>query len=307
MVLVVTHKNDYTADYIINQLNERRLSYHRLNTEDIVAEDIAMNYPGDHAHQLFGQSAFDAVWYRRIKLPELTGVTMAENEYLLGEMESYLENILSVVPARRWLSSPQAIQRAENKCLQLREAVATGWKIPQTLVTCDADRITEFYKTNRQTVIKPLGRSRIAGSDGNARIIFTNILRSEHIKTMNSSPLTPAIYQEYVEKEYEVRVTVVDAHAFAAVVYSQLDEQTHVDWRKKRIPFEPYTLPATVTQQCIELTVRLNLSFSAIDLVKGKDGQYYFLEINPNGQWVWIETDTGLPISEAIINYLYAE
>lgn len=307
MILIVTHKQDYTADYIINQLNERGLSYHRFNTEDILAENIAMNYPGDHAHRLFGQSTFDAVWYRRIKLPELTEVTVAENEYLLGETESYLENILSVFPAGRWLSSPQAIQLAENKCLQLREAVATGWKIPQTLVTCEADRITEFYKSNRQTVVKPLGRSRIAGSDGNARIIFTNLLQPEHIDKITSSSLTPAIYQEYIEKEYEVRVTVVDKQAFAAVVYSQGDEQAQVDWRKKRIPFQPYTLPETLSQKCIELTARLNLSFSAIDLVKGKDGQYYFLEINPNGQWVWIETDTGLPISEAIINYLYAQ
>lgn len=307
MVLVVTHKQDYTADYIINQLNDRKLPYHRFNTEDVAEENISITYPKDRVHQLFGQAPFDAVWYRRIKLPELTGVTTAENEYLLGEMESYLENILSVFPARRWLSLPQSIQRAENKCLQLREAVAMGWKIPRTLVTCNADRITEFYKTNRQTVIKPLGRSRIAGSDGDARIIFTNLLRPEHIETITSSSLTPAIYQEFIEKEYDLRVTVVDKEAFAAVVYSQSDEQAQVDWRKRRIPFEAYTLPETVAQKCIELTARLNLSFSAIDLVKGKDGQYYFLEINPNGQWVWIETDTGLPISEAIINYLYAE
>jgi hypothetical protein len=307
MVLVVTHKQDYTADYVINKLNDKQLLYYRFNTEDILAENIAITCNEERARQLFGQCGFRAVWYRRTKMPELTGVNGAEHAYLLGEIDSYLENILAVVPTGRWLSLPGAVQRAENKCLQLREAAALGWKIPRTLITCDASQIVEFYKSNRQTIIKPLASGRVPDSDGNAKIIFSNLLRPEHMENISSFQLTPAIYQEYIEKEYELRVTVVDKQAFAAVVDSQRDRHTKVDWRRKRIPFESYALPETEARRCIELTKRLNLSFGAIDLVKDKNGDYCFLEINPNGQWVWIETDTGLPISEAIINYLYAE
>ena len=55
---------------------------------------------------------------------------------------------------------------------------------------------------------------------------------------------------------------------------------------------------------CIRLLKELNLQFGAIDMIKTPDGSYIFLEINPNGQWAWIETQTGLQISDAIINFL---
>lgn len=124
------------------------------------------------------------------------------------------------------------------------------------------------------------------------------------IETLEIYSLTPSIFQEYIEKEYELRITVVGEKVFAAKVDSQKQEETKIDWRKHKTPFQQYTLPKEISDKCVELTQKLNLSFGAIDIIKNKEGEYIFLEINPNGQWAWLDMETGLNISDEIINYL---
>ncbi|MNE53265.1 Ribosomal protein S6--L-glutamate ligase [compost metagenome] len=116
--------------------------------------------------------------------------------------------------------------------------------------------------------------------------------------------MTPCIYQELIEKEFEVRVTVVGEKVFSASIDSQSDNDTKIDWRKKKLVFTKVELPFEIEYLCIEIVKKLNLLFGAIDLIKDKNGNYIFLEINPNGQWAWIETQTGIEISDAIINEL---
>lgn len=91
---------------------------------------------------------------------------------------------------------------------------------------------------------------------------------------------------------------------FSAKVDSQKLEETKIDWRKRKIPFQPYLLPNEISEKCLALTQKLNLSFGAIDIIRSKSGEYIFLEINPNGQWAWLETEAGLKISDEIINFL---
>ena len=65
-----------------------------------------------------------------------------------------------------------------------------------------------------------------------------------------------------------------------------------------------HELPERLNQKCLDITNKFNLNFSAIDLIYSKDKKYYFLEMNPNGQWGWIEDKVGFPIRDSIIDYL---
>ena len=123
----------------------------------------------------------------------------------------------------------------------------------------------------------------------------------EKLETMK---MTPSIFQKYIEKEYELRITVVGEEIFAAKVLSQSDCETIVDWRRKNLRFQCCEVPEELNEKCCQMMKRLGIAFGAFDFIRTKEGQYYFLEVNPNGQWVWIENDTGLKISDAIINYL---
>lgn len=165
-------------------------------------------------------------------------------------------------------------------------------------------RYMVFYKQfNGNIIIKPIHSSKIDDVE-KVKIFFTNRMNEQHLSDLNKYTLTPCIFQECIDKECDIRVTVVNKKVFSAYVDSQSEEETKVDWRRKKRRFKPYDLPIDIQEKCIAITHALGLSFGAIDIIKSTTGEYVFLEINPNGQWAWVEIDTGLEISNEIINYL---
>lgn len=306
MILIITHKTDFTADFVINKLNQRAISYKRFNCEDILSSDLTFRFDPILEYSILGENKFQSVWFRRTKLPEVKDLSQEERFYILSETDSLLKNLFATLSAK-WLSPPASVYEAENKLLQLKTARSIGFNIPNTLVTTSKNELKNFYNANGQDIIiKPISQTRISLEDDSG-FIFTSQISQKHIDELGQFDLTPCIFQENISKEYEIRITVVDKKVFSAAVYSQEDEVTKVDWRKKRLNFVEDKLPTKIESFCVQLLKELNLGFGAIDLIKSTDGQYYFLEINPNGQWVWIENQTGLKISEAIIEYLTEE
>lgn len=302
MILIITHKLDFTADFLVNILNERNIAYRRFNCEDILTTDCTFNFNPDFSYSFLGETNFNSVWFRRTMLPHIKLHSTAHQKYIINEIDSFLKNIFSVIDAK-WVSNPNAVYHAENKLFQLRTASRLGFKIPETLITTTKQKVVDFYETYREVIVKPISQTRV-NSDENPEFIFTNKLSYQHIKEIELFDLTPCLFQREVKKHVELRVTVVKDKTFAAQVNSQGDEETLTDWRKKKLAFTVFELPNDIHKLCVYLVRELNLLFGAIDLILSPDGTYTFLEINPNGQWVWIETETGLKISDAIINEL---
>ena len=301
MILIITHKEDYTADYIVDKLNILNINYLRLNCEDLFLNDFEID---SNLHFYFkNQSEIKSIWFRRTKLPNFDSVPVEFQNFLLSEYDCFLKNIFEIMDAK-WLSKPYNIYRAENKLYQLKLAKEIGFTIPKTLVTNNKEKIKDFYyESNSRIVLKPFYSSKVFHNN-KSKFLFTNILKEEHLLNLEQFDLTPTIFQQYIEKEKEFRITVVGQNVFVASVNSQSNVKTKVDWRKDDLKFSKDILPPEIESKSIQMVKDLGLLFGAIDIIKGKDGEYYFLEINPNGQWVWIEVDTGLKISEAIINEL---
>ena len=96
---------------------------------------------------------------------------------------------------------------------------------------------------------------------------------------------------------------------FAAAIRSQESRLLRHDWRHHHEFassqfYTAYRLPAKIERLCVRLVRALGLCFGALDLILTPQGEYVFLEVNPNGQWAWIEDFTGLPISDAIAELL---
>ena len=305
MILIVTYKEDFTTDFVINILNQKRQPYLRLNTEDILSDykvEIASN--SQLNVKIDGIDTFHSVWFRRVKMPVLESSNIGYVDFMNIELKKYFSNLWQTIDPLKWMSHPNAIYRSENKLLQLKIAQTIGLSIPRTLVSYNHDVILDFYdKCNGEIIIKPLYNNRIIGDD-NLSIIYTSALTKNDLLKIEESMPFPSIYQEYVDKDIEIRVTVVENEIFSAYTESQKNEESKIDWRRSDSKFYSYKLPDEIEKKCIELIKCLGLSFGAIDLIKNKNGEYTFLEINPNGQWAWIEIDTGMPISKAISNYL---
>lgn len=301
MLLIITHKTDFTADFLVNKLNNQKIPYRRLNCEDIPSDIHFFGFDDIFTYSILGHSKYSSVWFRRTKLPEIKDLSFVDKAYVLNEYDSLIKNLFTIIDAE-WISDPYSIYKAENKLFQLKSAISIGFKIPETIVTNSKDELRNFFKQQKtKVIVKPISQTK-NDIGPEPYFIFTNRLKEEHIANLNNFSLTPSLYQREIEKDFEIRVTVVKGKVFAAKVDSQNYIETKTDWRRKKIKFEQFELPVHISDKCIQLVHDLHLSFGAIDLVKDKYGNYIFLEINPNGQWAWIESDTGMQISNALIH-----
>jgi len=307
MLLIITNKDDYTADYLINKLNEQNRKYYRLNTEDIFGLCKVSFKITEHALKtVFPFSdEIEAVWFRRVKFPVLNDlISTKEKEYMYNEIDAFFKNLWETIDAK-WLSIPHFTYRAESKLLQLKKAGQLDFNLPKSLISSDAEEISNFYyELNKNVIIKPLYNNRYRGDDLDW-LIYTNKLTDEKLESLSKAAPLHSIYQEFILKKLELRVTVVGNEVFAASVDSQNHCATKTDWRRKKLKFKSFELPEMIKTKCIKLVKDLNISFGAIDIILTPEDEYIFLEINPNGQWAWIEFDTEQNISQSIIEYLY--
>lgn len=312
LILLVSSARDLTTDYIVRELRRRDIEAVRLNTEDLPSGRVWFcSDSGEWRLSLRGKdivlSDVRSAYYRRpaLPLPSVGGLGVAERSYVVAEWSAVLKSLYAVI-GRRWLNAPSSIDAAEDKPRQLAAAMFVGFSVPPTLITNDPDAASTFVGEGA-AVAKPLRRALLEG-DGRDRVIFTSRVEVEFLNMQREAiSVAPVILQREIQKRVDIRATVVGNHVFAAEIHSQEEEETIVDWRRGARPdlrHEIHALPSSVSKACVDLTNHLGLRFGAIDLVQDLDGRYWFLEINPNGQWAWIENRTELPISSAIVDEL---
>jgi glutathione synthase/RimK-type ligase-like ATP-grasp enzyme len=207
-----------------------------------------------------------------------------------------------------WLPGPQdVIRRAELKALQLKFAESLGFEIPPTLITNNPQDFLDFYHQHNGNVVSKLASPSLYKFTGNTFNRYTQVVSKQDVAYAWSIRLCPIIFQAYVPKRVELRITVVGRDVFPVEIHSQHSNHTRHDWRRYdrfQTPYFPHELPGDLEQRCIQLVESFGLCYGAIDMVLTPDGRYVFLENNPNGQYLWIEQATGLPISDAICDLL---
>ena len=204
------------------------------------------------------------------------------------------------------MSLPVSIQRAESKILQLRVAADVGLVYPETLISNDPAEIRAFCdQQGGRLVAKPLRLGFFDYGDVQTAVYTTSVGAAD-LAADDSLVVAPVIYQRHLEKRCDVRVTIVGDSLYAAAIHSQDVDSAKVDWRRSEVDLahDVHVLPDEIAAACLRLLKALNLHFGAIDLVLTPEGRYYFLEINPNGQWLWLEDRLGFPISERIVEWL---
>ncbi|MBA3450536.1 MAG: hypothetical protein H0T18_04920 [Chloroflexia bacterium] len=206
-----------------------------------------------------------------------------------------------------WVSAPEAIRRASLKVTQLRVAIDIGFRVPRFIVTNDVDDAREFLRSCQSgVVVKALALPAILAED-RAAAIFTHLVTENDLTNIDSVRFGPTLLQEFVEKRMDVRVTVIGDELFAVGIEPTHREEARVDFRRVdafALPHTVLTLPASIHTLCLDLVRRFDLMFGAIDLLLTPDGEYVFLEINPNGQWLWLEWATGVPLTHALCDLL---
>lgn len=312
-VLLITNKGDVTTDFVVKCLREEKINFYRFNTEDLLSKIfLSFNFSANE-FKLIDQNLnievdllkIKSVYYRRPLSPKFKdeNLNYGEKKFVNNEIVYSLEGLYKILKNAFWISSVFAIREAESKVHQLQVAKEIGFKIPDSLITNNSKIAASFIKNNK-TVIKPI-KSGLIEDSRSQQVIFTSLITDT--QEIERIKFCPTYFQRFINKTADVRVTVVGDEIFAALINSQEYDETKVDWRSSenlKLKYERIVLPSNLKYMCLELTKKLNLNFGAIDFVIDQNGDFFFLEINPNGQWAWIERQLDYKISFEIVKLL---
>lgn len=188
-------------------------------------------------------------------------------------------------------------------------AAEIGFTIPRTLVTNEPQEVKDFFhECQGKAINKVLGKGQVEYLR-DYYFIYTHKVLPQDLEMIKNVAYAPALFQEYVPKRFEIRVTIVGSSVFSCEIHSQDSPKTVDDWRHydlNNVKHLVHTLPKSIEALCLEMIKKLDLNFATFDLILTPDNNYIFLELNPNGQWLWIEQLTGLPISSSIAELLLA-
>jgi hypothetical protein len=202
-----------------------------------------------------------------------------------------------------WVSPPRSVELSMMKTWQLPAARAAGLEVPRTMVTSDPGQARAFI--DRIGLGNVICKAFSATQDNWRE---TRMLGEAEYELLDRVAVAPVIFQEFVPAEVDLRVTVVGERLFAAAVHSQelpypLDFRLFLD-RDPGVRMEPTELPAEVGQGLLRLLKSAGLRYGAVDLRRTPDGRHVFLEVNPSGQWRFVEDVTGQPITAAMARLL---
>lgn len=241
----------------------------------------------------------DLVWWRRVSAPKAPTHVQdpVQLDLIANDCRSAVEGVLHNEFHGTWVNDPQATRLAENKLIQLRAAERAGFHVPLTLVSQEPEQIRRFSAMlDGSVVVKPV-RGTTTGP------LLTTLISPALLDAEASMRLCPATYQEYIKGQRHVR-----AHCFGPDVHTALIESEAVDWRANLdVPVRPIQLPEQAHARLRQVLGLLGLRMGVVDLKLTDEEELVWLEINPQGQFLFIEGLCGLELTAAFSEFLHRE
>ena len=308
-VLVLASRYDLSCDYVVSALRKSGHAYFRLNSEDLPSFSLCLDpcrrRLSCHTTDLRVEVEADrlaGVYFRRPTF--LREASQAgrppEEQFRRAQWAAFLRNLM-VFDMARWVNHPTRTYEAEHKMIQLRTAHEVGFDIPVTYCL-NSEHLLGNRVNGPLVAIKGLDTV-LVRTDTTESFGYTNLLFREELKEVELRG-APLVAQQALTDKLDLRVTVVGNDWWCASV-TEGGSGIAGDWRLKKsnLAFSEFTLPQPIGGRCIELTRRLGLSFAAIDLALSDD-RFFFLEVNPTGEWAWLQEEVQFPIATKLAEVL---
>jgi hypothetical protein len=320
MILVVTADADSSADHVITRLRGRGVDVQRFNPADYPTR-ASLGFtldPRGRRHIVIEDERrridladVDVVWFRRPDAPR-PDARLADTRmrrYVTEECHAHIEDVWNALPCPAFPAVPAVMARAALKLSQLGVAGEVGFELPPTLATTNPAALLDFHRRHDGRVISKVAGPTLGRFYGPEVGRYTEPVTTRDIGYVEAVRLAPAIFQASIDKRVELRITVVGERVFPVEIHSQDAARTRGDWRRYDLGLTPHrlhALPDEISRRCARLVRRLGLAYGAIDMILTPEGRYVFIEINPNGQFLWIEQLVHAGIGEAIADCLAA-
>ncbi|MEU8828482.1 ATP-grasp ribosomal peptide maturase [Streptomyces sp. NPDC048636] len=304
-VLILTCRQDVTADLVVAELRERGVPLVRFDPADLPG-DAAMSADFDRGDftgylstggRLMSMHGLRSIWVRRPGQP--AAHAKEPSEWLTAECGQALYGMLYSTTAR-WMNHPGAAVLARCKPFQLRIAQRSGFAVPATLVTTYPRAAHEFAAEFRDIVVK--STSGPPSVDPPVTLPTTRIGPETDFSDVAAGA---TLLQRFIPKQADIRLICVGDQLFAARKVSAADQ---VDGRfgSHGHLWEPVEVPDRIVRSVYEYMSLTNLAYGAFDFAEDDEGVWWFLECNQGGQFGFIELETGQPIAAAVASWLAA-
>lgn len=298
-VVIFTHSGDLHASYFCDLASRRDLEFRLIFTDRMSAgNSVTFDQKSRKVNFIDATGVSEAledpgvVWWRRISgvqqgrelsVEHLEFINMSWQNMFEGDLHYYCRN-------KVFVNDPIKSRLGYNKLCQLHVAKCLGFDVPDTLVTNDVNEVAEFC-SSRNVIVKPLISS-------SKTPIYVNEFQFQSNYARQVS-ICPLIYQELISGSVNFRVNV-----FGESVYAFEVRSNSMDWRKGKYDARYVDLEPRLTEQCVAFTQSSGLKMCCIDLRVHKDGLTYFLEGNPQGQFLFLEASSGFPLMERFIDFI---
>lgn len=315
MILIIADQFDSHADLVQEKLVTLGKSYFRFNLDRASLESTLISYDDNgwgisSENGQLSLNSIKAVWMRRAFVDvSLEDAQAIDNDFRIwrAEWNKTLAGMYLDLRDARWLNPIREAFRAENKYVQMQEAKKLGLRVPETIVSNQKPKLVSFAEKYGEVALKLMSQDLYVAADGSIKGMFVNKITASDLADFAPKSENPIVLQQYIDKLFEVRYTVVGNSHHVCRIDSQSSSKAKVDWRRYDLPRTPHSVlqpPEEIRLKVTELMSVLGLEFGAMDFIVSKSGEWYFLEVNPMGQWLWIEDLTGLPISDSIVSWL---
>jgi hypothetical protein len=256
-------------------------------------------------------SEIDVLWNRRVEPPIIKNPDVHASDRLVAknELTRLVQGLMHTFSDRAFAVNQYSAALSANKLRQLQGAQALGLAVPETLVSNDPDDIKAFLREHQAagTIFKSFRPVQFDEGDRVAAV-HTHPIAVDMLPRDQFLQLSPGIFQAYVPKAFEARVTCMGGELFAARLDSQQTANGKLDWRLEHpseLPVGALELPVEVAKRCRALLQRLGLVFGCIDFIVTPAGEYVFLEVNQMGQFLWVEqANPEFPLLQAFAEFL---
>jgi len=315
MILILSTPRDHDTQVVIDWLHFKKTDFFRLNDEDIMTGEVTININPANINESFVISKnrtfffknVNVVWYRKFgffkRYQDEFGNKNDLVSYIGSEFSTLRTTIFNILKKKKWLYERKNML---PKLEILTLASKFGLKIPNTLITSKKTILEEFFKNNNNSIIsKSIGEGKHINFEDKNYPFYTQ--KIENLSNITSK-FSPSIFQSYIKKEYELRVFFVEDHFYSMVIFSQNNEKTKIDFRNYDFDnpnrVGRYNLPAIIELKLNKLMKQIGLNTGSIDIIKCVDGNYYFLEVNPSGQFGMTSFPCNYNLHEIVADYL---
>lgn len=323
MIIIISQaEGEHSTVVVMDWLHYKQASYRRINGSDAIQHfTYHISNMGENEIQSSDEYFNDlagppkVIWYRRwmgrnVSLRDGMRLGGDDNfinvfNFIRQERSTLRQHFINQFRPFHCLGNPD--KDALNKLDVLIAAGKAGLTVPRSIVTSSRQALQQFCDDVGPVIVKSLkDPAMLSYSDANY-VSYTATLNSEDIATLPAT-FFPSLVQQQIEKAFEIRIFYLDGQCYAMAIFSQSNTQTQVDFRKydKKHPNRnvPYTLPPEIVDSLQALMHALDLNCGSVDMIKTPEGKYYFLEINPVGQFGMVSSPCNYFLEEKIADWL---